>query len=86
MSSSSLNAVFGNLYQAYLGYRTLANNKNKMRLPESAEIRLKVWANDGRSLMMQEIYTSGVKNWTFTSSSFHIQVRDLLKEVSDRIM
>ncbi|KAK1933369.1 putative membrane protein [Babesia divergens] len=83
VSSSSLNVVFGNLYQAYLGYRTLAKNKNKMRLPESAEIRLKVLANDGRSLMMQEIYTSGVKNWTFTSSSFHIQVRDLLKEAFD---
>ncbi|KAK1444521.1 hypothetical protein BgAZ_104270 [Babesia gibsoni] len=67
-SSSVLNTVFGNVYQAYLGYKVLSKGQSNLKLQKDAENKLK------------EIYTSGVKNWTFTSSSLHLQVRDLIKE------
>ncbi|ORM39982.1 uncharacterized protein BXIN_1254 [Babesia sp. Xinjiang] len=66
--SSTLNVVFGNTYHAYLGYQLLSGNLNKFELPKDAVVKLK------------DIYTSGVKHWTFNSSAFHIQVKDILNE------
>ncbi|GBE58885.1 RAP, putative [Babesia ovata] len=67
-ATSTLNVVFGNAYQAYLGYQLLGKTQNKFELPKEAVGKLK------------DIYTASAKNWTFGSSSFHIQVLDLLKE------
>ncbi|CDR96811.1 membrane protein, putative [Babesia bigemina] len=79
-ATSTLNVVFGNAYQAYLGYRLLGKTQNKFELPKEAVSRLKVRLSVVETCMKQAIYTASAKNWTFGSSSFHIQVRDLLKE------
>ncbi|GIX60974.1 RAP protein, putative [Babesia caballi] len=78
-ATSTLNVVFGNVYQAYLGYQVLADKPNKFELPKESHERLKV-RGGCVVYMAQDIYTAGAKNWTFSSSSFHIQVRDLINE------
>ncbi|GFE53312.1 hypothetical protein BaOVIS_007160 [Babesia ovis] len=67
-ASSDLSVAFSKLYQSYLGYQYLSSSPNKIQLPKDAQNKLK------------DIHVAGAKNGALTSSAFHIQVKDILKE------